>query len=421
LCDDHDDIDPARARLNAAAAEGCAESRLLLSRRSMLGVTAGLFSSAFIPQSAEAAGETEPRLLVVVLRGGMDGLSTVVPYGDLNYFSSRGELAMPTAGLIRLDSFFALHPSLRTFASMYTAGEASVIHAVAPPLRTRSHFDCQDNLESGLGGRSSNPTGWMNRLLAAMPTGTLIKTRGAIAVGEGPLMLRGSAPVMGWSPDVLAHVVDPTLYLIRSLYRNVDKGLYDNLESGLRTQTFAEGLGADPITMPELQKAFRGAGRLLGAGTGPRMAVMSVLGWDTHASQGGTTGVLADKLTELDQGLAAFKATVGAAWARTAVLIVTEFGRTVGNNGNKGTDHGVATVALMAGGAVAGTKVHANWPGLAPANLYDGRDLKPTTDLRSVFKGVLREHMAVPDAIINGTVFPDSLGVPPLQGLIKGA
>lgn len=422
MCD-HDDHrpDPAADRLRAGAAEGCAESRLLLTRRNLLGVTAGLFSAAFLPGSADAAGADEPRLLVVVLRGGLDGLSTIIPSGDLDYFSARGDLAIPEGELIGLDSFFSLHPKLKTFGALYQSGQASAVHAIAPPLRTRSHFDCQDNLESGLPGRSRTASGWMNRLLAALPTGAPVRVRGAVEVGEGPLMLRGAAPVLGWSPSALTHLADPTLYLVRSLYRSIDKPLYDALQTGLKAQQFAEGLGKDPEEMSDLLKAFRGAGRLLGAETGPRLAVLSVQGFDTHTDEGGTTGMLADKLTELDQGLAAFKTSVGAAWGRTVVLMVSEFGRTVFNNGNKGSDHGVGTVALMAGGAVKGGKVLGAWPGLAKSDLYEGRDLRATTDLRSLFKGVLREHLAVPDTIINTTVFPSSAAAPPLKGLIVGA
>lgn len=420
MSDHHDAPSPADLRLRAAAAEGCDESRLLLSRRSMLGVTAGLFSWAFMPRDAEAS-VADPRLLVVVLRGGMDGLSAVVPYGDLDYVSSRGELAIPSASLNRIDGFFGLHPALRTFAGLYGAGDASIVHAACVPLRTRSHFDCQDNLESGLPGAGLATTGWLNRLLEVLPAGAPLKTRGAIEISDAPLLLRGAAPVLGWTSTQIAPVKDPTLYLIRSLYRAIDKPLSGKLELGLQAERMADGLGSDPPTMSDLTRSFRGAGRLLAAPVGPRIAVLSVQGWDTHTSQGGASGILHDRLKELDDGLAAFKTTVGSAWGSTVVLMVTEFGRTVANNGNHGTDHGVGTVALLAGGAVAGGKVIADWPGLKAAKLYDGRDLMPTTDLRSVFKGVLREHLAVPDSIITGTLFPDSLDAPPLAGLIKGA
>ena len=293
------------------------------------------------------------------------------------------------------------------------------MHATCVPFHNRSHFDGQDNLENGLPGFAVNSTGWLNRLLAALPAGTPIKAKGAIEVGRSPLILRGPAPILGWSPWVFSHLEDPILYLIRSLYKERDPALLSNLDRGLKADALAEGLNLDAGPDTVLVKSFRGAGRLVAAPTGPRIAVISVDGWDTHISQGFVDGKLPSLLGELDIGLGAFKTAAGSAWAQTVVVMVTEFGRTVRANGDRGTDHGIATVALLAGGAVKGGKVIADWPGLAPANLYEGRDLRPTTDLRSVFKGVLRDHLGVPQTIIKTTVFPDSGIAPPLNGLIK--
>lgn len=413
-------------RIAAAVANGCAESQLTLSRRAMLGVSAGLFSWACMPRIASAA-TSDPRLLVVVLRGGMDGLGAVAPYGEGNiYVEGRGELYIRSDNLIKLSdtvhsNFFGLHPALKTFGAMYDAGDASVVHATAVPLWTRSHFDCQDNLESGYPGIAGNPTGWLNRLLKAMPSGAPVRDQGAIEIGSAPLILRGAEPVLGWSASTLDHVVDPTLYMIRTLYKAQDKGLFNTLELGLQAQGFAEGLGSNPANATDLQMGFLGAGRLLASPTGPRIATLSVDGWDTHTDQGTTDGALAATLAELDNGLALFRQTIGDMWGQTVVLMVTEFGRMVANNGNHGSDHGVGTVALLAGGAVAGRKVVTKWPGLGPTQLYEKRDLLPTIDLRSVFKGVLREHLDVPDGVLKRTVFPDSSTVKPLTGLIKGA
>ncbi|MFC3693443.1 DUF1501 domain-containing protein [Chenggangzhangella methanolivorans] len=408
-------------------ATGCEESRLLLSRRSMLGVTAGLFSWACAPKLASAA-TLDPRLLVVVLRGGMDGLAAVPPYGEGSvYVEGRGELYIRPDALIRLadkkhTNFFGLHPALRSFGQMYAAGDASIVHATSTPLWTRSHFDCQDNLENGMPPAVvANPTGWLNRLLRALPSGEPVRQRGAIEIGSAPLILRGSEPVLGWSASTLEHVADPTLYLIRTLYKSRDKVFSDNLERGLEAQRFAEGLGATPDDVTDLQMGFLGAGRLLASPVGPRIATLSVNGWDTHTDQGAVDGELADRLAELDDGLSLFRTSVGDAWSQTVVMIVTEFGRMVANNGNHGSDHGVGTVALLAGGAVKGGRIFSKWPGLAPTQLLDKRDLKATIDLRSVFKGVLREHLDVPDSIVNATVFPDSGSAKPLKGLIKGA
>ena len=404
------------------AAAGCAEARLLMSRRSVLGgITAGLFSCAFMPRFAEAAGTDCPRLLVVVLRGGLDGINTVVPFGDPSYVSMRGDLAIPAASTIRLNSFFGLHPSLKNFGAIYRAGQAAIVEATCVPLRNRSHFDAQDNLENGLPGLSGNPTGWLNRLLTALPAGTPIKTAGAIQIGEAPLILRGPAPVLGWSPAWFSGVTGLPLDAVRALYRLRDPDLYGMLERGLRADSMANAVGADNGNVSQLRKGFRGAGRLLAAADGPRIAVLCIDGWDTHVDQGGITGTHADLLAELDLAIADFRTSIGAAWWKTVMVCATEFGRTVRTNGDEGTDHGVGTLTLLAGGAVNGGQIFGDWPGLAPSNLYEGSDLKPATDLRSIFKGVLRDHLGVPATILSNTVFPSSANAPPMGNLIKAS
>ena len=226
------DRPPADAPLARAAAEGCAESRLLLSRRAMLGVTAGLFSAAFTPRIASAA-TADPRLLVVVLRGGMDGVNVVTPHGDPAYASMRGDIAIPRSKLLPLDGVFGLNPALPSFHAMYRRGEASAVHAICTPLRNRSHFDAQDNLENGMPGLASNTTGWLNRLLTAMPDGTPIRAQGAIQVGEAPLLLRGPARVLGWSPTWFAHPPAEITGAVETLLKRRDPELYAALKAGM--------------------------------------------------------------------------------------------------------------------------------------------------------------------------------------------
>jgi uncharacterized protein (DUF1501 family) len=401
-----------------AGAGDCAESRLLMSRRAMLGgLSAGLFSLAYMPRFAEAAGDNGPRLLIVVLRGGMDGINTVVPFGDSNYISMRGSLAIPAASTIQLDSFFGLHPALTNFGNLYKSGQAAAVHATCVPLRNRSHFDAQDNLENGLGGRGSQ-TGWLNRLLSELPAGEPIRTAGAVQIGESPVILRGPAPVLGWSPTWFWNVDNPTLDSIRTLYRDTDPQMGGMLERGLKADALAGATNGDG-DIGLLREGFRGAGRLLAAVDGPRIAVLCIDGWDTHIDQGGTQGQHAGLLAELDTAIGDFRASLGAAWQNTVMICATEFGRTVRINGNNGTDHGVGTVTLLAGGAVNGGNVFGDWPGLAPNQLYEGSDLTPTTDLRAVFKGVLRDHLGVPVTMLNSTVFPSSTGILPMSNLVK--
>lgn len=407
--------------LEAAAAAGCVESRLALSRRAVMGISAGLFSSAFLPKAASAATD-DPRLLVVVLRGGMDGVNVVVPHGDPAYSAMRGGIAIPRDATLSLGgSFFGLNSALPSFGNMYRLGEASAIHAVCTPLQNRSHFDCQDNLENGLPGLASNPTGWLNRLLSVMPSGSPIDAYGAIQVGEAPLLLRGPAPVLGWSPTWFARAAPPITDAVTTLLRKQDKELFNALRAGQKADAIAEKTSsADDTDVSTFRRAFRGAGRLLASANGPRIAVMSVGNFDTHAYQGSTDGFLWGSLNELDIGLKEFADYARPVWNKTVVVMATEFGRTVRVNSGAGTDHGVGTVTLLAGGAVNGGQVLGDWPGLSAPNLLNDSDLKATTDLRAVFKGVLADHIGVPRSILDTTVFPDSADVAPMKGLVKG-
>lgn len=411
----------APSAVETRAREGCAESRLLLSRRAMLGITAGLFSSAFMPSLASAA-TSDPRLLVVVLRGGMDGINVVVPHGDKNYAKMRGNIAIPRSGLLPIDSFYGLNTALPSFHKMYQRGEASAVHAVCTPVRNRSHFDAQDNLENGLPGLSANATGWLNRLLGAMPQGAPIRSFGAIQVGEAPLLLRGPTPVLGWSPTWFSHPPDTITNAVNTLLKKQDPELFAALKAGQKADALAEKASSDDDNnVSSFRRAFRGAGRLLSAKNGPRIAVMSVSNFDTHSNQGVTDGFLWGSLNELDVALSEFSTYAKTIWPQTVVLMVTEFGRTVRVNGDGGTDHGVGTVALLAGGAVAGGQVLGKWPGLARKNLLDDSDLQATTDLRAVFKGVLSDHVGVPQSTLDDVIFPESAAVKPMQGLVRSS
>lgn len=427
MSDDHDDhaAPPADPRLTAAAAaaaaEGCAEARLLMTRRSLLGVTAALFSTAVLPDfaHAEARGASQARLLVVVLRGGMDGINTMVPKLDPHYAAARRELAIPLEATLSLGSDFGLHPALSRLHTMFTEGEAAFVPAAAIPLRNRSHFECQDNLENGLPSNPSNPTGWLNRLLGTLPAGDVIRQRSGLEVGGAPLILRGPEPVLGWSPTWFSKIDTATQTRLRRPYRQLAPDLWGSLERGIAADTLALSAGAgNSPGVNALRRGFIGAARLMRADSGPRIAVLSVGGWDTHASQGGLTGEHASRLTALDEALQDLKTELAEVWAHTVVLCVTEFGRTVQTNGDRGTDHGIATTALLAGGAVR-AGILGDWPGLAPNQLYEHGDLRPTVDLRAVFKGVLRDHLGVARSVLDRSVFPGSGDVAPLGRLIR--
>lgn len=396
-------------------------------RRAVLRGGGALFAWSMMPRLASAAAARDPRLVVIVLRGALDGLSAVAPVGDPAYAGLHGALALSLTGEhpgLPLDGFFALNPAMPAFAGLFAAGQGAVIHAVASPYRDRSHFDGQDVLESGLAGPGQVESGWLNRALLALPTEGRIGTPGGLAVGAtAPLILRGAAPVTGWAPPAVPVAGDDLALRVMALYAARDPRLADSLTRGLSLDHLA-GTGTDlklqggPDSPQAMRIAAEGAARLLAAADGPRIAALCFDGWDTHVNEGGATGRLALLLGGLDGALAALQRGLGPAWGSTAVLVTTEFGRTVHINGTVGTDHGTGTVAFLAGGAIKGGRVVADWPGLGTADLYEGRDLKPTTDVRSVAKSLLIEHLGMPRSVVDREVFPDSAAVAPLPALV---
>jgi uncharacterized protein (DUF1501 family) len=399
--------------------------RLVTSRRALLLGGASFAAWAYLPRFARAADGRDPRLIVVILRGALDGLSTVAPIGDPDYAGLHGSLALTSGGqhpVIMLDSFFGLHPSMPAFSRMYANKQAAVIHAVSTPYRERSHFGGQEVLESGYPVPSYVQSGWLNRALEALPRGERVAN--AVAVGPTtPLVLRGGAPTVGWTPPaLLSHFADDEdARQLLELYRHQDPALATALSQGLQLKKLAIGYDINP--QPEddnaqMRNLARGAATLMVADNGPRIAALAFDGWDTHAKEGGPVGRLARMLSGLDGALAEFESTLGDHWRDTAIVVVTEFGRTVHINGTGGTDHGTATIALLAGGAINGGRMITDWPGLKPANLHEGRDLAPTTDLRAVMKGVLADHLGLSERVLAQTVFPNSDFVRPMKELI---
>ena len=394
---------------------------LVTTRRALLLGGASFAAWAYLPKFARAADGRDPRLIVVILRGALDGLATVAPIGDPDYVALHGSIALSADGphaATMLDSFFALHPSMPEFARMYRENKAAVIHAVSTPYRDRSHFDGQDVLESGYAGPGRVQSGWLNRALEVLPKGERV-TR-ALAVGPTtPLVLRGAAPTVGWAPVALPQADDDTAARLVELYRHRDPALGVALSQGLQLEKVA--LGDDMRPKPgvnNMRVVARGAAKVMAADDGPRIAALAFDGWDTHANEGGPVGRLAQLLSGLDGALAEFESGLSGRWRDTVVVVATEFGRTVRINGTEGTDHGTGTIALLAGGAVKGGRVIANWPTLKPASLYEGRDLAPTTDLRAVIKGVLSDHLGISENALASSVFPDSAMAKPMRGLV---
>ncbi|MDE2361236.1 MAG: DUF1501 domain-containing protein [Hyphomicrobiales bacterium] len=400
-----------------------------LTRRSILSTSGALFAWANMPRLASAAGARDPRFVTIILRGALDGLSAVGPIGDPDYAGLHGDIALSLTGpdaARPLDSFFALNPGMPNFHRLFGARQAAVVHAVATGYRERSHFDGQDVLESGYPGPGFATSGWLNRALAQLPAGQSVRQRGGLGVGVvTPLVLRGAAPVVGWAPQIVQPAGDDLGRRLLELYQHGDPALGDALARGLDIDKIAsremngeKGSRGGMDSVAGMIQAARGAAKLLAADDGPRVAALAFDGWDTHANEGGPRGRLAQLLSGLDGAFAEFEKGLGDKWRDTFVIAVTEFGRTARINGTVGTDHGTATVAFLAGGAVAGGRVIADWPGLKDRQLFQNRDLAPTTDLRAVLKGALSDHLGVGAAALGTQVFPDSIAVKPMKDLV---
>jgi uncharacterized protein (DUF1501 family) len=405
-------------------------------REALLGAGA-LFAWSQMPRLARAEGR-DPRLLVIVLRGALDGLGAVAPVGDPDWVGLRGDRALVLDGktpALPLDAFFALNPAMPNLHRLYRAQQASIVHATATPYRERSHFDGQDVLESGLARPGATDTGWLNRALLALESDGQVNLRGSRALGVGavtPLVVRGRAPVMSWVPQKLLPASDDTRARLMDLYQHTDPKLAAALDARIRlaalgpTATTDDLMSEDTALLPPgiarvrayVAEVAGAAARLLAKPDGPRVGAAGFVGWDTHINEGAASGQLANLLGALDGALAAIEINMGDAWRETVVAVITEFGRTARINGTNGTDHGTGTVAFLAGGALRGGRMVADWPGLKPTQLYEGRDLKPTTDLRAVLKGLLRDHLRVEERVLASTVFPDSADVVPTAGLV---
>ncbi|MBL8327276.1 MAG: DUF1501 domain-containing protein [Rubrivivax sp.] len=367
---------------------------------------------------------TDRRLIVVILRGGLDGLAAAPAVGDPAFAEARGMLAQTATPVLPLAGTpFALHPQLAGLHALYDKGQALVVHAAGLPYRERSHFDAQQVLESGGVRPYDISTGWLARALAP-------ERRRSLALNTAvPLLLRGPGEVDTWAPSVLP---EPSADLVTRLAR-----LYASDASLGQALQRARGLREDPAMAematrrdsqpagggrPAVIALFRKAAEFAAQPQGPQALVLEMGGWDSHAALAAPQGALSNNLGTLDAALDALReglSTPSGTWSRTAVVVATEFGREVAINGTQGTDHGSGGAAFVLGGAVRGGRVIADWPGLARQQRHEGRDLRITTDLRSVFKGLLAQHLQIPTARLEREVFPDSASARPLE-LLQG-
>jgi uncharacterized protein (DUF1501 family) len=368
-------------------------------RRTFLAAAGGAAMLLAAPRVLFAQAATERRFVFVIQRGAADGLNTIVPYADPAYAVLRRELAIEPQSAIRLDGSFALHPSLVEFGRLYASGQALFVHAVASPYRDRSHFDGQNVLESGGSAPYQLRDGWMNRLVGLLPRTGKEPIAFAPTV---PLALRGAAEVTSYAPSALAQPSDDLLLRVQQLYAN-DPQLHALWSAALDARAMAAG-GGDARNQRDPAALGRLAANFLAQPDGPRLAMIETNGWDTHSAQNAR---LANQLKALDAMVAALHEGLGDAWAQTVVVVATEFGRTAAANGTGGTDHGTASAALVAGGAVQGGRVLADWPGLAANALYEGRDLRPTLDLDALLAALAAETFALDPVRAGRTLFPN--------------
>jgi uncharacterized protein (DUF1501 family) len=386
-----------------------------LDRRSLLiaGCAASLISVAPSARAATQASQGR-KLIVVIVRGAMDGLAALPKSDDPDLRAHRAALIDEKA--IPLSDGFALHSAMPQLAAMYKSGEAAFVPAIAGPYRERSHFEAQDLLECG-GVKTVGDDGWLNRALQKAPA-----AYAAVSIGPAqPLILRGAAKnTSSWSPAILPEASDDTLNRLMELYED-DPVLKASLGSaigadavagGMERSNMGAGRGGPGQYLPQLTAA----GKFLSQAEGPEIAVVSLEGWDTHAGQ---NGALQQRFTALDAGLKALKDSLGETWKKTAIVAISEFGRTVRINGAQGTDHGTGGLAILAGGAIRGGRMYGDWPSLKSSALFENRDLMPTVDARSVFKSLLRDQLGWAASDLDGPVFPDSAAAKAMDGLAR--
>jgi uncharacterized protein (DUF1501 family) len=376
----------------------------MLSRRSFVTAAGAAGTLAFfgMPKMVFARAKTDRRFVFIIQRGAADGINIVAPTGDPAYQAVRGDFAPELATGPKLNSFFTLHPALGEAAKMYAAKQALFVHAVASPYRDRSHFDGQNVLESGGPAAYRLRDGWMNRLLSLLPP----NDAKALALSSTvPMALRGTQQVSSYAVSQLPSPSDDLLSRVGALYES-DQQLHALWTAAMETRIKAvDGMGGVATGQKGAATGALAAKMLLGDEA--RIAMIETNGWDTHSGQ---RGRLAAQLRELDQTLAALKIGLSSEWSNTLVLVATEFGRTVRPNGTGGTDHGQGSAAMLLGGAVAGGKVIADWPGLKDVDLYEGRDLKPTTDLDVLISGALTQHYSLEPVQVMTTLFPETRG-----------
>lgn len=386
---------------------------LSLDRRSLIAGSLLGAGSLALPRFAFAQGAGSRNVLFVLLRGAADGMAMLAPLGDPGFAALRPQMLADYEGAVRLGSFFAIHPALAGIAEAAGRGEALFVHAAATAYRERSHFDGQNLLESGGRAPYERRDGWLNRLAALMDEAAGAPPRALAIAPAVPLALRGSAPVSNYAPSALPEASEDLIARVGALYDG-DAELAGLWARALETKAMAADDGLRNLR--DARATGELAASLMRESGGARIGMIELGGWDTHANQRGT---FARAARQLDALLAAYRTGMGSAWADTMVIVATEFGRTARVNGTGGTDHGTASAALVMGGAVRGGRVVADWPGLGEGQLFERRDLAPTTALESVLAGAAAEHLRLDPGLAMARLFPGRSAAP-LAGIVRG-
>ena len=419
------------------------QRRQLLQAAAVAGLAWTAVGRTAFAAAATQAGQQLPdnkRLIVVFLRGAVDGLSVVTPYSEGVYYQARSSIALARpgqdGGVLDLDGHFGLNPNLAPLMPLWQSGKLAFVQASGSPDPTRSHFDAQDYMESGTPGRKGTPDGWLNRLLGAEPPMMIQASAGAHAGVTRGISVGATLPRIWAGPNPVANIANgaaatrPTL-LDRPQVSQAFDALYSGDDAMSRAYRESQQSRAEvneamtPAAMDREQMAANNGAplpngfpddaarlaQLMRRDPNVQIAFLALGGWDTHVNQGGAKGQLANRLQPLGQGLAELATRLGPTFDDTTILVISEFGRTVRQNGTGGTDHGHGNVMWALGGGVAGGKVYGRWPGIDASSLNEGRDLAVTTDFRQVLAGVCAHNLGLSDNKL-GAVFPGFAATP---------
>jgi uncharacterized protein (DUF1501 family) len=394
--------------------------RVFLKNGSMALLSLG-FAPAFITKTMQAARAKQKVLVTIFQRGAVDGLNMIVPYGEEWYYKTRPSIGIPrpgaAGGAVDLDGFFGIHPRMSPLADLFKRKELAIVHACGSPDPTRSHFDAQDYMESGTPGVKSTKDGWLNRYLHAHEHAHATPFRAVSLTQQMPRTLQGTAAALA--------IAQVSQFGLRAGNQT------DMMQAGFESQYAAAadkvlgGTGTDAFDAVKMLKgvnpgsyvpdpaaeyprspfgdAMKQIAQLIKSDLGLEVAFAELGGWDTHVQQGNATGTLANRLADLAQGIAAFRVDMGERMSDVVVVTMSEFGRAVNENGNRGTDHGHGNAMMILGGPVKGGQVYGKWPGLAPERRYESRDLAVTTDFRDVFTELVTRHLGAGDT---SKIFP---------------